>query len=335
MASEISFAKYHGCANDFVVIDDMDGSLSRFFHDAELMTRMCDRHLGVGADAVLRLTRHDKHDFLLENFSHNCGTASGLCGNGSRCAVLFAADKGIIKKNKGTFATPDGSHDYNIAGNNLVSIGLADVLKCQIVHHNEDEFYVNVGSPHLVKFVSNLEQYDVKGEGPRKAWSGSYADPDVTGVTGVNVNYVENVADSTCRIRTYERTVSAETEACGTGSVSAAVVSVFRDSVTRDSVMRDGVTRDGVTRDGALKHSVVRDSVPTDGVSTEDVIRDGVPKDGVARHGDGSQAFRERTVHMINSGGTLTVSFREEPDRFSHVVLSGPAEKVFSGVFFL
>ena len=282
MEGGIAFSKYHGCGNDFILVEDLAGRQKTLFQDAALMRKMCDRFTGIGADAVLYVTSHGKHDFLLDNYTARYGTASGLCGNGSRCGVQFAKDCGIIAHNQGTFFSFDGPHDYSIDRDGI-SIKLADVPKDAVVQYNETEFYLYVGSPHHVKFVDNLEELDVHGEGQKIWCRGNYIEPDNRGNVGVNVNFAEITAPDMCRIRTYERTVGRETQACGTGSVSSAIATAVLQKA----------------------------------------------KSGLA---NGSKT---RRVCAVNNGGNLTITFTEESDKFSDVWLSGPAEKVFSGVYLL
>ena len=143
----IPFSKYHGCGNDFILVADIDGKFKQQFQDAMLIKKMCDRNFGIGGNAVLHITSHKDYDFVMEDYSACYGTVSGLCGNGSRCGIQFAKDIGIINKNKGTFLACDGPHHFTI-DQDKINISISDVVKSKIVKYNNDEFFIDVGSPH-------------------------------------------------------------------------------------------------------------------------------------------------------------------------------------------
>ena len=281
MAGGIPFSKYHGCGNDFIVVGDMEDKYETLFQDPAEIKRMCDRNFGIGGDEVVRIKPHEKYDFLMDNYNATHGVPCRLCGNGSRCGIQFAKDNGIINKDKGTFLACDGPHQFAIE-KDVIHFHISDVFKDKIVKYNDDEYFVDVGSPHHIKFVENIETYDVMGEGPKIAFGGQYKIPDSSGGVGAKVNFVEILSEDKCRLRTYERAVEGETKACGTGSVSTAIVTVIKHAA----------------RGCANKSS-------------------------------------EFSKVISNSGGDLTISFTETIDRFSNVILSGPAKKVFEGTYFV
>ena len=92
---KINFSKYNGAGNDFILIDDRENQI----HDNKSLIRdLCNRHFGIGADGIIILKESKNSDFEILNYSSN-GNLGSLCGNGSRCAVLFAYDKNIINRN--------------------------------------------------------------------------------------------------------------------------------------------------------------------------------------------------------------------------------------------
>jgi diaminopimelate epimerase len=111
------------------------------------------------------------------------------------------------------FETAAGFVDAEILDQDLVRIAMPDPKGL-------DGDFVVAGVPHKIVPVDNLAKTDVDGEGRRIRLSDEFA-PD-----GTNVDFVTYRAPDRVAIRTYERGVEAETFACGTGSVAAAVVGV-------------------------------------------------------------------------------------------------------------
>ena len=217
----MTFYKYHGAGNDFLIVDNRDGKLSLRVADIQ---HLCDRHTGFGADGLMLLQSSSEHAFRMEFFNPD-GSGGMMCGNGGRCIVAFAADLGIIPECQPiTFEAPDGIHEAVVTANTglarTVRLSMKDVSGIR-TNPEEHSCFLDTGTRHLVKFVDNLSDYDVAEEGRRLRHDERFAP------IGTNVNFVEPESlpngNTVLHIRTFEKGVEAETLACGTGIVAAAI----------------------------------------------------------------------------------------------------------------
>lgn len=208
---ELTFYKYQGTGNDFVIIDNRDNAIQLTTGQVH---KLCDRRFGIGADGLMLLSSREGYDFEMVYYNAD-GRESTMCGNGGRCLVKFASHMGI-NKSKYHFIATDGPHDATIESNQWVNLKMIDVDG--IKQHFSDSI-LNTGSPHYIKPVSHnkLDTLDVYEEGRAIRYSNTYAKE------GINVNFVEELPKG-IYVRTYERGVEDETLSCGTGVTAAALV---------------------------------------------------------------------------------------------------------------
>lgn len=239
--------KYQGAGNDFLIADNRDGALSL---TAEQVSALCDRRYGVGADGLM----------LLENpvcsgdasalpgfrmvYYNSDGSGGMMCGNGGRCIVAFAADRGIENF---CFEAPDGLHYARIVS----SEGKEKTVALQMKNVEEytryqtlsgvkvpsDGWFLDTGTRHFVRFVTDVDTYDVVAQGRDIRCNAAELQP-----VGVNVNFVEPCG-SLLKIRTYEKGVEDETFACGTGIV-ASCLAAYKAGVLPSEVSGDSVRYD-------------------------------------------------------------------------------------------
>ena len=217
----INFHKYHGAGNDFIIIDDRENTFPS--EDMALIHSLCDRRFGIGSDGILLVQNSEEADLHIE-FLNPDGSRS-FCGNGSRCALRFAAVLGMIDR-ECSFNASDGRHQGIIEAEQ-VHIEMRDV---QQVERNSLGTQLYTGSPHLIRFVEDLESIDVDREGAEIRNNERYK------AKGINVNFVQQLTPDTLAIRTYERGVEGETLACGTGVTAAALAKASQEHIDRHEI---------------------------------------------------------------------------------------------------
>lgn len=219
MAKMIPFTKMVASGNDFIIIDNRK---KIFFPGPGTIRHLCTFRTGIGADGVILIENSKKADFKMRIFNKD-GSEPEMCGNGARCAGLFAYKKRIIPRIY-TMETLAGIIKGKIIGETLVKVQLSQPTgpklhqKIQIDRKKIEYHYLNTGVPHIVIFVENLEKVDVKQLGRKLRYHKRFASQ------GTNVNFVKIKDKSNIYIRTYERGVEDETLACGTGSTASAII---------------------------------------------------------------------------------------------------------------
>ena len=207
---KIHFVKMHGAGNDFVMIDNRNGTFP--CDDHRRIAAMATRRSGIGCEGVIVVQRSEVADFKMRFFNPD-GTEAELCGNGARCVAAFAKEIGAVTGPTMRFETEAGMLEAEIVDLSLVKVAMPSPKD------RRDDFVV-AGVPHKIVPVENLARVDVEGEGRRIRLSDEFAP------NGTNVDFVTYRAPNRVNIRTYERGVEAESGACGTGSVAAAVIGV-------------------------------------------------------------------------------------------------------------
>ena len=207
---KLHFFKYQATGNDFILIDNRDGTISL---SIDQIRKLCDRKFGVGADGLMLIENHPALSFNLVYY--NSDGSQSLCGNGSRAAVLFASTLGMLLQNNADFHAYDGLHDASILPSGIVRLKMNDV---SVVQKINDDYFLNTGSPHYIKFVDHVHNYFVVEEGRKIRFSDAFATQN-----GTNVNFVELLGSNEIFVRTYERGVENETLSCGTGVTAAAL----------------------------------------------------------------------------------------------------------------
>ena len=228
---EIKAFKMDGLGNDFVIIDQRD-------HDYQLnqeqIIKICDRNF-IGCDQLIFIKRKDQKNIKLE-FYNSDGSVSGACGNGTRCVADLLSKKNNDKEI--VLWTSSGPLKSKILGNNLVEteIGIPKTqwneiplskdlntknLDIKILDKNNTEFIggtaINVGNPHIIFSVNDIEVYDLKKIGPQIENHEYFPEK-------CNVTLAKVINQNLIKVRVWERGAGL-TKACGTAACATAVAS--------------------------------------------------------------------------------------------------------------
>ncbi len=219
--------KMSGSGNDFILIDHREpflkeGSLK------DLVRKVCQRRISVGADGLILIERSQMADFKWRFYNADASEAE-MCGNGGRCVARFAYLKGIAGPSL-SFETLAGIISAQVNGKRVKlqmtkPHGLNLDQKISVDGEERIISTINTGVPHAVIFVEDLQGTDVVRIG-RATRHHAHFTP-----AGTNANFVQLEDRSRLSIRTYERGVEDETLACGTGVVASALIAAFKGFV--------------------------------------------------------------------------------------------------------
>lgn len=204
--SKLCFTKYHGAGNDFILIDDR-----ALLFNPQIVPLLCHRKFGIGADGVILLQEDERADFRMRIYNAD-GKEAESCGNGLRCLMKFAIEKGL-RFERAKIATLSGVVEAQIYGDKVkVALGkVGNVKRLYISDH--EVFSLHVGVPHAVLF----------SEEPLEKWGPYLHDHPLFSPEKTNVNIAQIQTCGVICVRVFERGVG-ETLACGTGAAAVGYI---------------------------------------------------------------------------------------------------------------
>lgn len=235
------FLKGHGTGNDFLVLANLDETLSV---SQDQVRRLCDRRFGIGADGVLVVSPASQSPVATQaawfmDYRNADGSVAEMCGNGARLFGKYLFDYGLVDTTTFPIATRGGDRSVSIEpdGSIRVEMGIpttiddAAAVVVDGIAHVADCWWIP--NPHAVVFVTDTE-----------ALASPLPDPVVLSDVfpdGRNVEYVQDLTPSVpgaqlhARMRVHERGVG-ETFSCGTGACAVSLSMRGRYAVDGDSV---------------------------------------------------------------------------------------------------
>ena len=225
------FIKMHGLGNDFVVIDS---TKSQYTINKSSIQLISDRRFGVGCDQVIEMKPSAKEDIYMKIYNSD-GTEAEACGNAARCVagLLFASNQ----KKEVSIETVAGVLKAESEEDGLIKVDMGkpsffwkDIpLSSDISHISFEELSlinglaVNMGNPHIVFFVKDINEVDINKVGPLVENSSYFPEK-------VNVEVCQIINKSKIKVTVWERGAG-KTLACGTGAC-AALVAAYKNNLT-------------------------------------------------------------------------------------------------------
>jgi diaminopimelate epimerase len=235
MSTRIAFLKGHGTENDFVIVPDPENSIDL---PATAVAALCDRRAGIGGDGLLHVVRSAAHpegqhmaaeaEWFMD-YRNGDGSIAEMCGNGTRVFARYLQHAGHVGEGDLAIATRAGVKTVHIAKDGDVTVGMGSArlpegdVTVSVGERSWPARNVNMGNPHAVAFVDDLDQAGDLLTAPEVRPASLYPD-------GTNVEFVVDRGPSHVAMRVHERG-SGETRSCGTGACAVMVAAARRDGV--------------------------------------------------------------------------------------------------------
>ncbi len=239
-----AFIKMHGLRNDFIIVD---GRRKPYRPSAEEVIRCCDRREGVGGDELLivnppRSESGSDEAYAFVRIFNPDGREVAACGNATRCVGwLFLRES---RREEVVVDTPGGLLKCRLAGEKQVAVEMGklrtgwrdiplsramDTLHLEIgAGPLQDPVGMNIGNPHAVFFVDDLDAVDLNVYAPELQSHPLFPEE-------ANIGAAQLIDSKTLKLSVWERP-GALTTACGTGAC-VAVGAAHRRGLTAEKQM--------------------------------------------------------------------------------------------------
>ena len=237
----INAFRMNGLGNNFIIVDRRKNSINISKEKIiELGTRV-SFHRNIGFDQIIFIEKEINKAFPITIFNSD-GSEVSACGNGSRCVAYFLSKDLNTKMIK--LKTSNRFLDAKIIGDSDVQLKMGKPLfewdkipLIKKIEHNNitlniddkiftDGFCLNVGNPHIIFFVKDCFEYDLKILGPKIENHELF--PEKINVTFAQINDKNNIT-----VNVWERGAGL-TKACGTAACATAVASLIKKLTKND-----------------------------------------------------------------------------------------------------
>jgi len=240
-SATIPFRKMNGLGNDFVVLDARQKSIGIAPEDAR---RISDRAKGPGCDQVIVLEPSKTADLFMRIFNAD-GSEVEACGNAARCIALLVAEESgrsdvtvetragllkaqvessdsvVIDMGQPRFAWEDIPLAEPFADTTCIELQMGPI-DAPVLHSPS---VLNVGNPHAIFWVDDVEAYDLGRFGPLLENHPVFPER-------ANISLAHVTARDALTLRTWERGAGL-TQACGTAACAAAVAAARKGLTDR------------------------------------------------------------------------------------------------------
>ena len=210
--AKIGLSKHEGAGNDFLVMLDLE---DRVELSSDEVRWLADRHRGLGADGVITVTGPSGGGEITMRLANQDGSPAEISGNGLRCLAQAAVRAGVVAEGRFSVMTGAGLREVSCElldethASCSAAMGACSILEIDLDARSAT---VDVGNPHLVMVVDDLDAIDVETDG---------AALQVRRPGGINVEWVTPGAAGALQMLVFERGVG-PTLACGSGACAVA-----------------------------------------------------------------------------------------------------------------
>ncbi len=241
------FTKMHGTGNDYVYIDCFKETIQQ---PEKVVSRISDRHKGIGSDGLVLIMPSDIADFRMRMFNPD-GSEAQMCGNASRCVGKYVYDRGLTDKTNISLETKAGIKHLELfpkegkvqkvrvdMGEPIldptqipVAINNTQVINFPLIFDTAQYNItcVSMGNPHTIIFAKQVEGIQIETIGRRIENHPFFP-------MRTNVEFLEVLSPSLAKMRVWERGTG-ETQACGTGACAALVAGVLNNEMDRKATI--------------------------------------------------------------------------------------------------